>query len=379
MLGFTYLINLDVGFSLWFFALAVFVITGICNMTGFGLREPLDVYSGDSANPLFAHLGMGVIIIIVLWSLWGSREHLRQVFRKAMGKASELDDSREIIPYSVAFWGLIMGVVLLGIWLAASGLSAFWVVIFLLVSLILFLGITRIVAESGLAEARFPLIPSSFLISGFGSPAIGPVGLMSLAFSYIWTADTRTFVLASSIHGLKLAEIIRGGRRILFWALLIAVIVSLAGSVGSILKLGYLKGAVTTNEWFFKDGPQQPFNFIATKLGYPTGPNWGGWAYTGIGVGLGWLLLWLSRQFISWPLHPLGVPLAGTMLMQRLWFTVFLGWLAKYIILRYGGAKYYQRFLPFFLGLILGQCSCMGIWVLIDFLTGKVGNYIYWL
>jgi hypothetical protein len=41
-------------------------------------------------------------------------------------------------------------------------------------------------------------------------------------------------------------------------------------------------------------------------------------------------------------------------------FSIFLGWLAKALILRSGGLQTYRRFLPLFLGFILGEFS-MGV------------------
>ena len=39
-----------------------------------------------------------------------------------------------------------------------------------------------------------------------------------------------------------------------------------------------------------------------------------------------------------------------------------------------GGASFYRRARPFFLGLILGQISVAGLWIAIDFSTGMIGN-----
>ena len=58
----------------------------------------------------------------------------------------------------------------------------------------------------------------------------------------------------------------------------------------------------------------------------------------------------------------------------RVWFSVFIAWLLKAVILRYGGPRLYLRLRPFFLGLILGAFSSGGIWLVIDALTGMTGN-----
>jgi hypothetical protein len=65
--------------------------------------------------------------------------------------------------------------------------------------------------------------------------------------------------------------------------------------------------------------------------------------------------------------------------MDFVWFNVFLSWLIKGVVLRYGGAAQYQRSQSFFLGLIAGQVLCNGLWLCIDYFTGKVGNSIFWI
>ncbi|MFP6645579.1 MAG: DUF6784 domain-containing protein [Candidatus Latescibacterota bacterium] len=73
----------------------------------------------------------------------------------------------------------------------------------------------------------------------------------------------------------------------------------------------------------------------------------------------------------------MGFPIGGNLLMNRVWFSVFLAWLLKKLILRYGGVGLYQRSQSFFLGLISGQALCNGLWLVIDYFTGKMGNPIF--
>ena len=62
--------------------------------------------------------------------------------------------------------------------------------------------------------------------------------------------------------------------------------------------------------------------------------------------------------------------------MNWVWCSIFVAWLAKTLILKYGGAAGYARTKPFFLGLILGQTVVAGLWLLIDFCTGRTGNVL---
>ncbi len=60
--------------------------------------------------------------------------------------------------------------------------------------------------------------------------------------------------------------------------------------------------------------------------------------------------------------------------MTYLWFSVMIAWAIKSVVLKYGGPSLYRTTRPFFLGLILGQISCSGLWLVIDHFTGMQGN-----
>ena len=65
------------------------------------------------------------------------------------------------------------------------------------------------------------------------------------------------------------------------------------------------------------------------------------------------------------------------MLLGQIWFSVFIAWAIKKVILSFGGAALYQSSQTFFLGLILGEVLCTGLWIVIDYFTGKTGNTIF--
>ena len=101
-----------------------------------------------------------------------------------------------------------------------------------------------------------------------------------MADTYVWSADIRTFVMASCAHGLKLGEELGHRLRPLFWCMLLAIVVSLVGSVAMILHLAYEYGGINLNSWFFGMGTRAPFDYITTKLNTPTLPNISGWVNT---------------------------------------------------------------------------------------------------
>jgi len=62
-------------------------------------------------------------------------------------------------------------------WLWQSGMPLWIVPIFLFAVLVLFVTLTRAVVEGGVPVIRAPLMPADFVISGFGTQALGAFGI----------------------------------------------------------------------------------------------------------------------------------------------------------------------------------------------------------
>jgi hypothetical protein len=48
------------------------------------------------------------------------------------------------------------------------------------------------------------------------------------------------------------------------------------------------------------------------------------------------VLMVLRQRFLWWPFHPLGFVVSHGRVMDGIWFTIFLAWLFKSAILKYG-------------------------------------------
>jgi hypothetical protein len=56
---------------------------------------------------------------------------------------------------------------------------------------------------------------------------------------------------------------------------------------------------------------------------------------------------------------------------------LLIAWIIKTLLLRYGGLRAYRRALPFFLGIILGECILGSLWTLIG-IALDVPTYSFW-
>ncbi|MDE0964056.1 MAG: hypothetical protein OSB73_13055 [Candidatus Latescibacteria bacterium] len=136
MVGFSYLINLDIAFSLWFFNTIAKLIRGGLSVLGVGSTEKLGIY-GAASEPILAHQGQGALMVLVFFGLWVGREHLGDVVRKAFKGDDSVDDSGEMLSYRAAVFICLGGVAVMTLWLWQAGLPLWAALATLLMALYL--------------------------------------------------------------------------------------------------------------------------------------------------------------------------------------------------------------------------------------------------
>ena len=373
ILGFFYFLKTEIAFSLWFFNLFANVLRTTFGVLGITSSETLG--GGHSIiNPILVHQSMGGMLVLFLFGLFAARKHLRAVFRKAFVGDSSIDDSGEILSYRTAVLILLISSLITVIWFSLAGLPVWVALVFLFTAAALFVGFTRLIAEGGLSDGSVPVVPAAIVISAVGSSAIGAQGLVVLATTYFWT-NVRSFAMTSCANSLKLGDGFGGSKSPLFWTMLLAITIGLGSSMWVVMELSHSFGALNLK---IPGGRHGSYDYAAALIRTPTEPHLWGWINTAIGA-LFMLLLMLARwYFLWWPLHPLGYPVGPTVIMDHLWFDMFLAWLIKVVVLRYGGVALYRKTRPFFMGMIAGHIVPGGIFLIIDHFTGMVGNVIFW-
>lgn len=372
VIGLSYLLSLDVSLGVWVFALLAVLQTGTERLLGWSIG-PVQPFS-DPASPSVAHLAFGALLFLVCASFWNARRHLKDVVRKAIVGAPEVDDSEELLPYRVAVCGSGLGTVAAIGLLMATGMNARTAVVFLLSALVIYVGLARIISQTGLAYGRATVAAPIFTVNVLGSALVEPPGLTSLGLNFAWAADVRTFVMASVATGLKLAKEggLESGR--LVWAILVAMAVALVVSVWVVIELAYAYGGINLAGWQFIGLPEFAGNWVNQNINNPEAPRVWHLGFTGIGAAAMGVLLYVKTRFVGFPIHPIGMTLGLTHPIYHVWFSVFVAWVFKALILKYGGPAVYQRLRPFFLGMTLGVFSSAGIWLVIDWATGMTGN-----
>ena len=377
-IGFAYCISSSVSFGIWAFKLLGLAMDGLARMIGWQSTERLDMFVDlGSSSAHQAHQSMGAMVVLVFFGLWLARDHLRDVFRKALRGDPEVDDSMELLSYRTAVFGTIGGLAFLTGWQWLAGLPLLAAIIFLAATFIVFLALTRAVCEAGIPVLRPPMSGSAFLISGFGTARVSDPGLVTLAFNHSWAVDIRITMMAIIAHVLRLMHGREEHIRRVGVALGIGLLLSFGAGTLTLLTMAYEHGAINLEGYYFVSYAQAPFTWMGAWLSSPAGPNWSGWASTGIGMGVMFGLYSAWRGLTWWPLHPLGYALMGMGPMDFYWFSFFVAWLIKVTVLKYGGARLYRKSLPLFLGMILGQFTCSGMWNIIDQITEMRSGWLF--
>jgi hypothetical protein len=364
VVGFAYLASTAILFSVWFFYLVAVLETGLVNWAGLTTLPDPFVWG---STPTLSWQGFGAFVAMVAWSLWMGRRHLAAVVRKAWRNDYELDDSGELMPYRVALFGAIAGSAYAVGWLWRSGMDLPVAALYLMGVLVIYLGITRLVIQSGIYYLTTPLASQALTLAVTGTH-MDPRNLVGLALSYSWCGDIQSVFMPSAAHAARLNELC-GPRRHLSIAIGLAVLVGFVLSCYIMLHLCYQYGAGNFRSWIFAPGAGAAgiaFDAVVRQMRDPLATDWGKLGYFGLGAMVYSLLSLFQYRFHWWPLHPVGLALASVWMIQRVAFSVFLAWVFKSAVLRLGGISLYRQLRPFFIGMIVGFFVGVGLSYTVD-------------
>ena len=383
--GVTYFLSNSIAFSLWFFFVALqvwrmIVGTTTGDPTAYGTAGGLDQHIG----------GVAAFVVSVLWV---GRRHWRLVIAQAWRGHRPGEPNGRYLSYRAATFGLLGCLTVMIAWLWLAGCTLVGAVVVVLTVVTLFMVITRIIAESGLMHGQLlvPVTTPWTLAAAYGHPMLAPLKTFFIASTVQATQfDFREPVPVYATHGLKVIDQTaygghdndadsehdtpaarRTGRRVL--AMLgVALLVGYLVSFGSTLWVEYRYAWTldtpghAVNDWGTFVSPQQKLvdateTYARGRYRPPVSPA----GHIAFGFALTSVLSALRLRFAWWPLHPIGYLMLYTYPGTHLWLSVFLGWLAKNLVLRFGGPKLYTDAKPFFLGLIVGESAAAAFWLVL--------------
>jgi hypothetical protein len=372
-IGLGFLLPLDLLFSCWFFFLFWKGQMVVSNAMAWDTTPDF---------PFIKEQGFGAVMGLFLFYLWSGRKYYAEVWRNAVtGVRGQVSGTRESeltpdtrhpasMPEALSDRGalLCIGGGLLG--LLAFGVAAgvaWWVMVaFFALFLPMLVVVTRIRAELGSPVHDFHFMgPDNMLPRAFGASAFRQPDLAFFTFSFALTRAHRSDAMPNGLEGLQMARLRQMDQRRMFLAILLASLLGTLCAFWAFEHQAYMFGTTAK----FNQGygfSQQAFDRMRAWVGgtQDIRPNLP--AVTAMSAGflttLG--LLFLRLRFFGFPLHPIGYAVSSSWSIHLVWVPLFIAWLLKLIAMRYGGLRAYRQFLPFFLGLVLGDCVMGSVWAL---------------
>ncbi|MDA1193229.1 MAG: hypothetical protein O3A46_16255, partial [Candidatus Poribacteria bacterium] len=307
---------------------------------------------------------MGGYLALVVFVLWMARRHLGAIIR-ATFFGGKIDDRGEILPYRVALLGVLFGTLGLGLMCKAAGMS-FWVAISVhLFFYIMCIVLTWMVTDGGFLFLLAIFRPSDYLVVPLGTARIEPRDLTFLAYEKTLMFDLREFMMPHFMNSVKAADIAEMRHRSLLLPITLAILFALAAAYLSGIWTWYTKGGLNLGYWW----PPEPFDRATGQILSQTETDWRELSFMGIGTGIMSLLIFMRYRFLWWRIHPLGYAMTTSWAPYTVWFSFFLGWAFKSVILRGGGFKGYRTMRAFFLGMVVGEALMAGVWILVGLFT----------
>lgn len=191
-------------------------------------------------------------------------------------------------------------------------------------------------------------------------------------FALLWgiTRAQRGHMMPHQMEGFKLASVVRMNSRKLWGAMILSVVIGALTSFWLMLDISYQVGALAPR-W-----GREAFRRLEQWFTYLSGSDVTASSFMAFGFCLTIIFMLMKVRFR--PLHPVAYPLATSFTLNTgLWFSIFLSWLAKWLILKHRGIKAYRQAFPFFIGLIFGEFIIGGLWSIIGIIF-EIPVYRFW-
>jgi hypothetical protein len=261
-----------------------------------------------------------------------------------------------------------------------GGASVLIIFIFFLLYYAISIAVTRMRAELGtIVHDLHYSGPDEILTRALGTRRIEQ-GTLAM-FSLFWFINRayRSHPMPHQLEGFKLAERTHTSNKGLIFAMMFATTFGSLAAFWALIDRGYRLGMELKAPWpSLTAFGIEPWRRMEAWVNSPTGTDVVDTVSMGIGVVLTFILMLFRMKFVWWPLHPAGFAISTSWGMNVTWSCLFVSWLLKWIILRFGGLGAHRKATPFFLGLILGEFTMGSLWTIIGIVLG-IPTYGFWV
>ncbi len=358
MVGVAYLLTAEVGFSLWFF----YWFQRVQQFARVAVGIDVGHYQ------FFQFQTIGGYFLLAAALLWSARDHLRRAAAAAVGAITREPTAQDAgEPYRLAVLGFVGAFVFVVWWCSYFGMSTIWALVqyaaFPLVGMV----VARVVCEAGMFIYSSPFRLNEAIFDIAGTERIGAQNVTLMTMTG-WTQirSTATMNMAAVAQGLKIGSEMGAPRARVMGAAMLAVVVAILCSHVTSLYVIYT-WSVPKLGWWPSGSSLNTISRLARYLQTPTTMALTDWLAMGLGAALTWGLVVMRRNFLWWPLHPLGYVVWMGWPIHRYWMSVFVGWLMKVAVVRFGGHRAFNRLRPLAFGLILGVSFILTFWIVMHY------------
>lgn len=340
--GLSFLAPLDLCLSLWLFNL----LWRAAAILGF----QYGVSQGSGAGfPFYTEQSIGGSLVLVGSFLWLGRHYLKRVNAQLFGLGGKSEETRTI---RLAMLGLVVAGVFLVHFCLRAGLSGRLTIAVLGFYVIIMLATTRLRVQLGAPSVE--LLADVVLPEAIGSVRLAQRELGMFTLFSPMTFSTRSTPMGVQMEGLYLfshAGVSGKGR-----VLLVSGVVAVVAALWAALHVGYRVGIGSGQASLWATRlPGYEFGYLSSYLENPAPGSLTTLAALGAGALITTGLALAAACWPSWPLHPVGFVLSNSYAIHWMLPAIFVAWLTKTLIMRFGGLKVYRRALRLCLGLIVGS------------------------
>ena len=345
IIGLAYHAPLNILFNIWFFYVLNILKIGLMNVTGFSVGLEGQPAAPRDIMTLESH---GALVVLVIWSVWIARDHLRETFQKAFYFRRNEDDGAPVT-YRTAYLGFVCASIFLLGWLVSTGFSLPFALLQMALLFVIYFGTAKYLAATGFIALRVPGNKGAVILrSIIGIRNLSPsnlVGVKMVDISGFAGTTSRMLSIPGIPHLFRMLGTALKRHPLISLALPAALITGFTVQCWAHLDLSHREGGMNVAftgmrmlDLVSQIGGSSQSAFDIQKLLV--------WI---VGAAEACLFTFLGTRFTGWPIHPVGLAFP-----TYYGFSVFLVWLPKIIILRLGGVLLYRRSVPFFYGMIVG-------------------------
>jgi len=368
-IGLSFFMPLDLAFSTWFFYLfrkmQLVFASAVGPMTLGGFLGMTEV----ARFPYLSEQSAGAFMVLFFVAIYLARKHLRRVI------SMKSDDLDEPMSYRFTILGLIGGLLFLVFFCLRAGMGLFSILLFFFLYFAISIAITRMRAELGPPTHELTgMNAGQIMVDIFGSRRLGVKNL--LVFSHYFWFFNRTYrnhAMPQQLEGFKIAQKIGVHPKTVVYAVLVGTIFGLLSAFWADLHISYRVAGAPGSGFSWES-----MNMLTWRLNSMKTPDLGATTFMLLGGAFTTFLTIMRMRFLWWPFHPVGYALSMNFGVDYIWFTLVIGSVLKWAILKFGGLRALRKSSPFFLGLILGEYAVGSFWSALSvFLQRRM--YVFWI